>query len=104
VDISLPFTDTLIAQSGKLMLQHAGIRGAGTTEAGSISGTLDPQETAHYLFAVLAEHGVAAETITVGSASVAMTVTAAAARGTISASATATISGVMVPLSLNVEL
>ncbi len=86
------------------MLQHAGIRGSGTTEAGSITGTLDPQETAHYLFAVLAEHAVAAETITVGSASVAMTVTAAAARGTISASATATISGVMVPLSLNVEL
>ncbi|MCK5255607.1 MAG: hypothetical protein KAQ81_06260, partial [Deltaproteobacteria bacterium] len=69
INLSLSFSDNLLAERGKVTLQNAGVRAEGITldffVLGFVIGTLDNEDMANYIFALLAENAIEVESVEV---------------------------------------
>ncbi|MEI6125763.1 MAG: hypothetical protein WCQ99_04330 [Pseudomonadota bacterium] len=57
INLSLAFSDSLLAQENKMTFQNAGITGAVSILSGLIDGTVNANEMSQFIFALLAENG-----------------------------------------------
>lgn len=70
VDLSLAFSDSLLAQQDHMTVQNSGIRGIVSITGGQITGTVKTDDMASFVFALLAENGFDIENVAVPSATV----------------------------------
>jgi len=101
INLSLPLSDTLIVHDSKLLLQHAGIQGTCTITSDTVSGSLNTEDMAHYIFALLAENSIVVEQVTVHEARIDLSGAGIKFQGSLTAQAQATISGKKVSLTIH---
>jgi len=104
VQLAVAFEDTLLAQSGHIMLQRSGISAQGATEPDRITGTCNTDETAYLLFAVLAENGIDVDSVSVSEAQLDLTGQGGALHGAISGAAALRSQGKTTDITFKVTL
>jgi hypothetical protein len=104
IQLTLPFSDTLLTSNDRITLQNAGIRVRGAaTSPQQLTGSIDTGDMEHYLFALLAEHAVAVEGVRVSEASLSAITTDGIFSGSIEAQAVVAVRGGSVSVRLQVD-
>ncbi len=104
INLTLPFSDILLAYNGNITLQNAGIKAQGAVSPNYISGTVNEKEMEYFLFALLAENALDVSIVTVSEASLKLEKTDNVFHGNIKAIAKAEIDGRVISLILTIEL
>jgi hypothetical protein len=104
INLSLPFSDTLLAQGSKITMQDTGVRATGMIKKGSIKGDLNSEDLSYYLYALLAENFFNVGSVAVQKGSINLQMENKKWKGNVDASATVEIAGEEIELKVAIKI